>query len=293
MKKKIIFRGVGTALITPMRGGEIDYSALGSLIDMQISSGVDALIIGGTTGEVATLDDEERYALYRFAAERTNGRTKLIFGVGTNDTKKAISHAKVARGIGCDGILAVTPYYNKGTADGIVSHYLALADATELPMIVYNVPSRTGVDLSISQLSRFLDCERIVAIKEACDSAKKLAELSLFGDELGVYSGSDTEIYTNLALGGLGVISVVSNILPREISELCRKYFSGDTGAALAAQKRYLPFICALFTETNPAPIKYAMSRLGLSENELRLPMSTVRESTERTLDTEWARLHP
>ncbi len=286
--KNPIFRGVGTALITPFKNGDIDFLCLGELIEKQISGGVSALIIGGTTGEAATLSDSERYALFEFAKEKIQGRVKLIFGTGTNDTKAALNHTKRAEQIGCDGVLLVTPYYNKGTEEGVFRHYMSILEAADIPAILYNVPSRTGVNLGINLLSRLSECEKVVGIKEAGDSADRLITLSAFGGALPLYSGNDSQIYTNLALGGEGVISVVSNILPKETAEIIRLFDSGEREKSLALQQRLLPFINSLFLETNPAPIKYIMSAVGLCSAELRLPLFEVRESTKSALLKEY-----
>ncbi len=285
MKKRKIFQGVGTALITPMRGGEIDYSSLENIIDMQISGGVDALIIGGTTGEAATLSDSERRELYSFVKKETRGRVKLIFGTGTNDTRAAISHTRCAEEIGCDGVLVVTPYYNKGTYGGVTEHYTAIAKNTELPILLYNVPSRTGVNLTLNQLDTLANISNIVGIKEASDSADRLTELAKYGEELYLYAGNDSQIYITLALGGCGVISVASNLLPRKISDICNNYFSGNCPEALKGQLEIFDFIRLLFKETNPAPIKYAMSLAGLSSPELRLPLIIPEERTRREIE--------
>lgn len=285
MDKKRIFRGTGCALITPFKKGEIDYDALGRLIDRQIEAKVDALIIGGTTGEAATLSNKERYELFSFAKERISGRTKLIFGTGTNDTRVALKHTKFAEELGCDGVLLVTPYYNKGTEDGIEKHYLNIAESVDLPIIVYNVPSRTGVNLGINLLDRLANHENIVGIKEASDSTDRLVTLAAFGDKLALYAGNDSQIYPTLALGGAGVISVVANILPKATKALCDSYFEGKHTHALRLQLDLLPFIKTLFLETNPSPIKYAMEKVGLCTREVRLPLSEPRESTKEEID--------
>ena len=285
MEKKRIFRGTGCALITPFKKGEIDYEALGKLIERQIEAMVDALIIGGTTGEAATLSNKERYELFSFAKERISGRTKLIFGTGTNDTRVALKHTKFAEELGCDGVLLVTPYYNKGTEDGIEKHYLNIAESVDLPIIVYNVPSRTGVNLGINLLNRLANHENIVAIKEASDSTDRLVTLAAFSDKLALYAGNDSEIYPPLALGGAGVISVVANILPIATKALCDGYFEGKHTHALRLQLELLPFIKTLFLETNPSPIKYAMEKVGLCTREVRLPLSEPRESTKEEID--------
>ncbi len=281
MNKKIIFKGAATALITPFLNGEIDYKTLSTLIDYQIAGGIDALVIGGTTAEVATLSDTERYKLYSFAKEKTAGRTKLIFGTGTNDTKVAIAHTKFAESLGCDGVLLVTPYYNKGTEGGIEKHYLKLAESADLPIIVYNVPSRTGVNLGTNLLDRLSNHPNIVGIKEASDSTDRLVALAAFGDRLQLYAGNDSQIYPTLALGGLGVISVMSNLLPKTTVELCKAFFDGRGDDALRLQLELLPFIKSLFIETNPSPIKFAMSYCGLCSYEVRLPLSEPREDTK------------
>ena len=287
MKKKIIFTGAATALITPFSGGEIDYEALDRLIDYQIDKKIDALVIGGTTAEAATLSDEERYKLYTFAKGKIAGRTKLILGTGTNDTRVAIKHTKFAKRLGCDGVLLVTPYYNKGTEDGIEKHYLSIAESTDLPIILYNVPSRTGVNLGFNLLSRLSNHPNIVALKEASDSIDRLVRLSAMRDELTLYSGNDSQIYPTLALGGMGVISVMSNLLPMTTVKLCREYFIGNIEESLRLQHLLLPFIRAMFIETNPSPIKYAMHLKGLCSPEVRLPLSLPRESNRLIIEDE------
>lgn len=284
MKKKLVFSGAGTALITPFSGGEIDYIALGELIEYQIAGGIDALIIGGTTAEAATLSDDERYKLYTFAKGKIAGRTKLILGTGTNDTRVAIAHTKFAERLGCDGALLVTPYYNKGTESGIEKHYLNIAESVNLPIILYNVPSRTGVNLGFNLLDRLADHPNIVGLKEASDSVDRLVTLAAFGDRLWLYSGNDSQIYPTLSLGGMGVISVMSNLLPKTTVWLCKSYFEGRHSEALKLQLRLLPFIRSLFLETNPSPIKTAMAARGLCSPEVRLPLSEPRESTKEEI---------
>ena len=285
MKKKEIFRGTATALITPFRDGEIDFEALGRLIEMQISAGIDCLVIGGTTAEAATLSDAERYRLFEFSAERISGRTRLIFGTGTNDTRVAKSHSRYAESVGCDGLLLVTPYYNKGTEPGIEKHYLSIAESVNLPIILYNVPSRTGVNLGFNLLERLSEHQNIVGIKEASDSTDRLVRLASMSSSLALYSGNDSQIFPTLSLGGFGVISVISNLLPKETTEITDLYFSGQVERSREIQFNLLPLISAMFLETNPAPIKYAMSKMGLCSPELRLPLSEPRESTKREIE--------
>ena len=255
MAKKLVFRGASSALITPMKHGKIDYLALDRIIEAQIKGGIVALVVGGTTGEAATLSDEERYALFTYVKEKASGRIKLIFGTGTNDTEVAVKHGMMARDIGCDAILVVTPYYNKGTYRGVVEHYKKIAGLSELPVILYNVPSRTGVNLTINQLEELAKVENVVGIKEASDSADRLTELAKFGDDLYLYAGNDSQIFLTLSLGGKGIISVVSNLYPQKISDLCTAYFDGDSEAALRGQIEIFDFIKLMFKETNPAPI--------------------------------------
>jgi 4-hydroxy-tetrahydrodipicolinate synthase len=281
MTKKIIFFGASTALITPFCNGEIDYESLARLIDFQIDSGISALVIGGTTAEAATLSDEERYKLYTFAKGKIAGRTKLILGTGTNDTRVALSHTKFASRLGCDGVLLVTPYYNKGTEAGIEKHYLTIAESTDLPIIVYNVPSRTGVNLGINLLDRLSDHPNIVALKEASDSVDRLVALSGLKEKLQLYSGNDSQIYPTLSLGGSGVISVMSNVIPRTTVKICESYFRGDVKESLRLQLELLPFIKSLFIETNPSPIKFCMAAKGMCLSEVRLPLSEPRESSK------------
>ncbi len=285
MKKRTVFKGAATALITPFKDGKIDYPALGKLIDWQIESGIDALVIGGTTAEAATLTDGERYSLFEFAREKTSGLVKLILGTGTNDTAAALRHTRKAANTGCDGVLVVTPYYNKGTENGIVNHYLQIAEASEAPVLLYNVPSRTGVNLSYSALDRLAEHENIVGIKEASDSHDRLVNLRTYGKNLDLYAGNDSAIYTVLALGGKGVISVMSNAYPRMSVQICKLYFSGDHARSLDMQIRALPLIRALFCETNPSPIKYVMKAMGYCTGEVRLPLAEVSAESAAFID--------
>ncbi len=288
--KKTAFEGVGTALITPFSRGKIDYVALGGLIDMQIDARVAALIIGGTTGEAATLSDDERYELYTFAKEKINGRCRLILGTGTNDTEVAIRHTRFAESLGCDGVLLVTPYYNKGTERGLVYHYRKISEATTLPIILYNVPSRTGVNMSLGTLGCLSEVENIVGIKEASDSADRLVSIASMGEGMRLYAGNDTQFYTTLALGGAGVISVVSNIAPKEMGYIYSAFRAGKIHEAREMQMRLLPLIHALFVDTNPAPVKHAMFKLGLCSPEMRLPLYEISSENKRIVEIELER---
>ena len=282
--RKEIFRGASTALVTPFRGGRIDYASLDRLIEQQIAAGISALVVGGTTGEAATLGDSERYELYRYARRMTEGRCKLILGTGTNDTAAAIRHTQEAEKIGCDGVLVVTPYYNKGTREGVVKHYESIAKCADLPIIIYNVPSRTGVDLLPSQVERLLENENIVAIKESSGKPGRLKELSEI-DGLCIYAGNDKEALEAISYGGCGVVSVVSNLYPCQVNAMLEAALRGDVQVASAIMARLSPVIDAMFLETNPAPIKYALSRKGACSGELRLPMWEVGEDIKARID--------
>lgn len=282
--KKPIFKGVGTAIITPFSGGEIDYGALDALIERQIGAGVGALVVGGTTGEAATLSDSERYELFQRAREAVGGRARLIFGTGTNDTRVAIRHTEEAQRVGCDGVLLVTPYYNRGTEEGLYRHYRAIMDSTSLPAILYNVPSRTGVTLPLTTVERLADDYGGIAIKEASDSQDRLAALAAMPD-VTLYAGNDAATYTVLALGGAGVISVVSNLYPADMQEVCKLFFTKKRQKSLEKLKTLLPVINSLFLETNPAPIKYAMAKMGFCTPEMRLPMWLPTERTRAKID--------
>lgn len=284
MKKERIFEGVATAIVTPFSDGEVDYEAFSELLDFQVRGGASAIVVSGTTGESATLRSTERARLFAVAKERTEGRCRLIFGTGTNDTDEAILRTREAEKIGCDGVLVVTPYYNKGTSEGLYKHYEKIAKCTNLPIILYNVPTRTGVNLDLNIIERLSKIENIRGIKEASDSQDRLISLAAFGDELPLYAGNDSALFTVLSLGGAGVISVVSNILPGRIKKITADYFGGDFRGALKGQTELLPFIRAMFSETNPAPIKYAMSLVGLCSGELRLPLDLPSERTQELI---------
>ena len=285
MKKNYIFKGVGTALVTPFHLGRIDYPTLDRLIERQIGCGIDALVIGGTTGEAATLSDRERYSLYTHAIDRIGGRCAVILGTGTNDTRVAIKHTDTAERLGADGALVVTPYYNKGTAGGVLEHYKRIAASTSLPIILYNVPSRTGVNIGLAELTELAGVENIVGIKEASDSADRLVKIAALGEDLPLYAGNDSQTYTALALGGSGVISVLSNLYPERMKRITDSYLAGHKEESLAEQTSLLPLIDAMFLETNPAPIKYAMAKMGLCREDMRLPLMAVTDATRRAID--------
>ena len=285
MTKNPIFTGAATALVTPLTENGVDYAAFEKLINWQIDSGIDALVICGTTGEASTLTDEEHRAVLKFAAEVVNGRVPIIAGTGSNDTAYAIDMTKFACEIGYDAMLVVTPYYNKTTQKGLIAMFTAIADASTKPLILYNVPSRTGVNIEPATYAALADHPNIAAIKEAGGNISKIVETAaLVGDKLDIYSGNDDQIVPILACGGKGVISVLSNVVPGETSEICHTFFRGDVQAAMQMQIKYLGLTNALFCEVNPIPVKAAMAALGFCENYLRLPLVPMEEAHEAML---------
>ncbi len=283
--KNTVFRGVATAIVTPLTKDGVDYEQFARLIEMQIEAGVDAIVAVGTTGEGSTLSDEEHKEAIRFCVEKVAGRIPVIAGTGSNDTAYAISLTKFACEVGADAMLLVTPYYNKATQKGMEASFRAIADASTKPCILYNVPSRTGCNLLPETVLALADHPNIVGIKEACGNISQIAKLaSLVGDKLDIYSGNDDQIVPILSLGGAGVISVLSNILPAETKKICTDYFEGRCAEALAAQLRLLPLIDALFCEVNPIPVKAAVAAMGYGENYLRLPLTPMEPQNEKKL---------
>ena len=291
--RKPVFTGVCTALITPFRDGKIDFESLSGLIEFQIDGGVDALLINGTTGESATLTDAEKREIISFAVSEVGGRVPVIAGTGSNDTKKAVELSKFAYDVGADACLAVTPYYNKASEAGLIKHYEAIADATEIPIILYNVPSRTGVNIPLSVYERLSEHKNIVAVKEANPSVSDFARLSArCGKNLDLYSGNDDLILPCLSLGGNGVISVISNALPRQTGDICRLWFGGKIEEATELQLKLLPLTNALFCEVNPIPIKALLSHLGFCKEEYRLPLCPMDSERKMALIKEYLRVN-
>ena len=285
MKQQSIFEGAATALVTPLNEQGIDFPAFERLINWQIDEGIDALVICGTTGEGSTLTDEEHRAALKFAVGVTAGRVPVIAGTGSNDTAYAIDLTRFACEIGCDAMLVVTPYYNKATQKGLVTMFTAIADASTKPIILYNVPSRTGVAIEPATYAKLADHPMIWAIKEANGNISKIVETAaLVGDKLDIYSGNDDQIVPVMACGGKGVISVLSNVMPRETSQLCRKFLDGDVAGAMALQKQYLPLINSLFSEVNPIPVKAAMAAMGFCDDYLRLPLTPMEDDHRAVL---------
>ena len=283
--QKPLFTGTCTALVTPFKNGEIDYKSLENLIEFQISNGIDALLINGTTGESATLGECEKRELISFAARVVACRVPLIAGTGSSSTKKAIHLSQFACDVGADAVLVVTPYYNKASNEGLIQHYEAIANEIDVPLILYNVPSRTGVNIPLAVYEKLSEHKNITGVKEANPSISDFAKLSQkCGSTLDLYSGNDDLILPTLSLGGLGVISVISNVLPRETGEICRLWFEGKTKEATELQLKLLPLINALFSEVNPIPIKTLLSHLGFCENEFRLPICKMSEDKKQEL---------
>lgn len=283
--KKSLFKGCATAIITPFSGGVVDYDAFGKLIDRQIECGIDALVICGTTGESCTLSDDEHHAVLRFALARSDGRVPMIAGTGSNDTSHAVKMSRFAADIGYDGLLVVTPYYNKATEKGLIKSYTEIADSSNCPLIIYNVPTRTCCNVTLPVYRELSKHENIVAVKEASGNISQIAELiAECGDFYDVYSGNDDQTLPMLALGGSGVISVVSNVIPREMSDLCLKWFDGDISECRRLHEKYLKLMKLMFCEVNPIPVKTACAMMGLCESELRLPLCELGESNREKL---------
>lgn len=285
MTENSIFRGAATALVTPLTENGVDYENFGRLINWQIESGIDALVICGTSGEGSTLSDDEHKQALEFAYKTANGRVPMIAGTGSNDTAYAIELTKYACEVGYDGMLLVTPYYNKATQNGLIKTFTAIADASTKPCILYNVPSRTGVNIEPATYGVLADHPMITGIKEANGNISKIVEtMSIVGDRLDLYSGNDDQIVPLLAVGGSGVISVLSNLMPKETSEMCHKFFDGDITGALKMQLDYLPLINALFCEVNPIPAKAAMAAMGYCEDYVRLPLTVMEDAHKEKL---------
>ena len=284
--KQTIFTGAGVAIATPMHpDGSINWEELGRLIDWQIEQGTDAIIICGTTGESATMTDQEHMDSIRFAVRHANGRIPVIAGAGSNDTAYAVNMAKEAADCRADGILVVTPYYNKCSQTGLAKHFEMIADAAKLPMILYNVPSRTGVNISIDTYKYLSGHPYIAAAKEASGNISHVADLrAACGDDLDVYSGNDDQIVPILSLGGKGVISVLSNIMPRETHEICQLFFDGRVRESAALQLKLIPLIHALFSDVNPIPVKEALNLLGFQAGECRMPLCAMSQDKKENL---------
>ncbi|MBR4872507.1 MAG: 4-hydroxy-tetrahydrodipicolinate synthase [Clostridia bacterium] len=283
--KNTVFKGAATAIITPFKDNKIDYERFAALIDWQIAEGIDAIVVCGTTGEASTLTDEEHREAIKFAVDHVAGRVPVIAGTGSNDTDYAIDLTRYACEAGADAILLVTPYYNKATQKGLIASFTAVADVSTKPIILYNVPSRTGCNILPKTAAILADHPNIVAIKEASGNISQIAELAaLTRGKLDIYSGNDDQIVPVLSLGGIGVISVLSNLMPKETSRMCHDFFEGKIAESAKVQLDLLPLVNALFCEVNPIPVKAAMSAMGYSENSLRLPLTKMEEDNEKVL---------
>ncbi len=280
-----IFRGIATALITPLTADGIDYAQFGKLIDWQIDQGINALVICGTTGESSTLSDAEHRRAIAFACEKVNGRVPVIAGTGSNETAYAVELTKSACADGADAVLVVTPYYNKTTQNGLVAMYNTIADASTKPVILYNVPSRTGIGIQPETYVKLAQHPNIAAIKEANSDISKIVEtFALVGDQLDIYSGNDDQIVPILSMGGQGCISVLSNVVPKETVAITDQFFAGNVAEAARLQCQFMPLIRSLFCESNPIPVKAAMSALGFCENYLRLPLVPMEQDHYETM---------
>lgn len=285
MKKESIFKGVATALITPFTQDGVDYENFGRLIDWQIEQGINALVISGTTGESSTMTQLEHKQVLSFAIERIAGRVPVIAGTGANETSFAVELAKHACSAGADACLVVTPYYNKATQNGLVTMYNVIADAATKPIIVYEIPSRTGVTIQPETFVKIAEHPNIAAIKEASGNiAKVVEEFALLGDSMDIYSGNDDQVIPLMSMGGAGVISVLSNLMPKKTVEMCDKFFAGDVAGAAKMQRDFIPLIKALFSEVNPIPVKSAMAKMGFCENILRLPLTPMEKAHEEKM---------
>ena len=282
-----IFKGAGVAIVTPMTAdGEVNYEVLGEMLEAQIAGGTDAIIICGTTGESATLSEEEHSAVIRYAIKKVNKRIPVIAGTGSNCTATAIKLSKEAEKDGADGLLLVTPYYNKATQKGLIAHYTAIAKAVSLPIILYNVPSRTGCNLQPETIAALVkNVKNIVGVKEASGNISQIAKVKLLcGDDIDLYSGNDDQVVPILSLGGIGVISVLSNVAPKETHNMVMDYLNGDLEKAREMQLKALPLIDALFSEVNPIPVKKALNLMGWEAGPLRAPLTEMEASHAEVL---------
>ncbi len=290
--KKIPFTGSGVAIVTPFKNGKIDFDKLGELIEYHIANETDAIVICGTTGESAAMPDAEHISAVEYTVQKVNGRIPVVAGAGSNDTHHGVELSKAVQKVGADAILSVTPYYNKATQKGLIMHYTEIAKAVDIPIILYNVPGRTGVNIQPDTLLKLSEIDNIVGIKEAGGNISQVAKIaSLCGDKIAIYSGDDDMIVPVMSLGGVGVISVVANILPRETHDITAKFFAGDIKGARELQLKLYDLIKALFIEVNPIPVKTAMNLLGFDVGPLRLPLCEMEEKNLKVLRAEMEKL--
>ena len=284
--KKVVFKGCATALVTPFTNDGINFEELRKLIEFQILEGIDGLVICGTTGESSTMSLVEKKSVIDFSIKVTNGRVPIIAGTGGNNTADAVAMSKYAESVGADALLLVTPYYNKTTQKGLIAHFSKIAESVNIPIILYNVPSRTGLNIEPETCLELSKIPNIVAIKEASGNISQVAKIAnLCNDELTIYSGNDDQIMPVLSLGGLGVISVLSNIYPKFVHEMVMDYLTGNWQKATASQIYSLPLINALFSEVNPIPIKYALNKIGFDCGVPRLPLVELSSAGKEKID--------
>lgn len=284
-QKKKIFTGAGVALITPFRDGKIDYKALEGILEQQIAGGTDAIIACGTTAEAATLSDLEHKEIISFCIEKVAGRVPVIAGTGSNYTDYAIELTKFAKNEGADGVLLVTPYYNKASQKSLVKHFLSIADCADIPNILYNVPSRTGLNISLAAYQQLSEHPNVVATKEASGNLSFIMQvIEACGDKLDVYSGNDDQIVPLMSIGAIGVISVLSNVMPRETHDMARLCLDGNYKEAAKLQMRLLPLINGLFMQVNPIPVKTAMAKMGFCTTEMRMPLCEMDDEDNEKL---------
>lgn len=286
---KPVFTGSGVALITPFKDDlSINFDVLGELVEFQIANGTDAIIACGTTGEAATMDDKEHLSVIEYVVKKVNGRIPVIAGTGSNDTRHGVELCREAANLGADALLTVTPYYNKTTQRGLVKHFCLMADASDAPMIIYNVPSRTGLNVLPETMAELAKHENIVGIKEASGNLSQVAKLaSLVGDEITIYSGNDDQNVPILSLGGKGTISVLANVAPKKSHDMIASFLEGDTETARKLQLEAIALIDALFIETNPIPVKKACDLMGMNPGPLRLPLYEISEKNLEILKKE------
>ena len=283
--KPIVFTGAAVAIITPFNENGIDFESFGKIIDDQIENGTDAIVVCGTTGESATMPDAEHLSAIEFCVKRVNKRVPVIAGTGSNDTPHCVHLSQSAEALGADALLLVTPYYNKTTQRGLIAHYKMVAEAVNLPIILYNVPSRTGLNILPETLKELSKVPNIVAVKEASGNISQVAKIAeLCGDDMIIYSGNDDQIVPIMSLGGKGVISVLSNVAPRQTHDIADLYLKGDVKKALEMQLKAIELIDALFIEVNPIPVKTAMNMLGYNAGSLRMPLYEMSDANKETL---------
>jgi len=283
-----IFKGSGVAIVTPFNETGVDFNKLRELIEWHIENKTDAIIVCGTTGEASTMSTNEKKETIKFVIDVVNKRIPVIAGTGTNNTQASIEMSKYAEEVGADGLLVINPYYNKTSSKGLIAHFKAIANSVKTPIVVYNVPSRTGMNIPPSALAELCELDNIVAVKEASGDMSQIIKIkSLCKDKLDIYSGNDDQIVPIMAMGGIGVISVLANVIPKDVHNICEYYLNGNVNDALGLQLKTLPLTNALFVETNPIPVKTALNLMGMEVGSLRLPLVDMEEKNLKTLQSE------